>query len=164
MDTNNFASLRECLTNPILRKASLQKNSSITSTDAAELSDFIDYLASELWSFLPPRLQSADYNAFLADPSTKSLSSFPIASIPLSLSESLINYAIVADDDDVQKLVLATLEDYVDAACAPPPVWSETKKEECEICERKIPLTYHHLIPVWYISLFCFDSACSIGK
>lgn len=148
MDNNNFAALRECLTAPILRKASLQKNRSVADTDAAELSDFIDFLATELWSFLSPRLQSADYNAFLEDASIKDLSSFPLASIPLSFSESLINYELVGDDDDVQKLILATLEDYVDAACAPPPVWGGTRKEECEICERRIPLTYHHLIPV----------------
>jgi hypothetical protein len=146
--TPNFSLLRDCLTAPIVRKASLQKRSTSTPNDAEELSDFIDYLATELWSFLPPALQKADYNAYLADNSIKDLGNFPLKSIPLSLSESLISYDLVSDDDDVQKLILSVLEDYVDAACAPPPVWVGTRKDECEICEREVPLTYHHLIPV----------------
>ena len=26
-------------------------------------------------------------------------------------------------------------------------MWSKTRTTECEICEREVPLTYHHLIP-----------------
>jgi len=44
-------------------------------------------------------------------------------------------------------LLKEVLEEYVSAATAPPPVWSHTKAKECEICEREVPLTYHHLIP-----------------
>lgn len=152
-DTPNFSALRECLTAPIIRKASLAapKSKSAADTadsDASELSDFIDYLATELWPLLPPRLQAADYNAYLEDNTLKDLDSFSTKSIPLSFSESLIGYDLVADDDDVQKLIVAVMEDYVDTVCAPPPVWVETRTEECEICERNVPLTYHHLIPV----------------
>lgn len=159
MESSNFSTLRECLTAPIIRKATLsaQKSqkartgvfsSDTTNTDVSELSDFIDYLTSELWPLLPVRLQSADYNAFLKDAAIKDLDSFNLKSIPLSFSESLIGYDLVVDDDDVEKLIVAVMEDYVDAVCAPPPVWVETRAEECEICERNVPLSYHHLIPV----------------
>lgn len=164
-DTPNFSTLRECLTAPIIRKASLAaqkahkgtKNAAeTTDTDVSELSDFIDYLTTELWPLLPPRLQTADYNAYLEDKAVKDLDSFSLKSVPLSFSESLIGYDLVADDDDVQKLIVAVMEDYVDAVCAPPPVWVETRTEECEICERNVPLTYHHLIPVCVL-YFCSD-------
>jgi hypothetical protein len=152
-DTPNFSALRECLTTPIICKASLThgstKNTADTAdTDTSELSDFIDFLATELWPLLPPHLQTADYNAYLQDPTIKDFDSFNLKSVPLSFSESLIGYNLVADDDDVQKLIIAIMEEYVDAVCAPPPVWVETRTEECEICERNVPLTYHHLIPV----------------
>lgn len=164
MDSTNFSVLRECLTAPIIRKAALNSQKSqkarkgvfnsaaqdTADTDASELSDFIDYLATELWPLLPARLQSADYNAFLEDASIKVLDSFSLKSIPLSFSESLIGYGLVVDDDDVEKLIVAVMEDYVDAACAPPPVWVDTRTEECEICEREVPLSYHHLIPVGF--------------
>lgn len=161
MESSNFSTLRECLTAPIIRKATLsaQKSqkartgvfsSDTTDTDASELSDFIDYLTSELWPLLPVRLQSADYNAFLKDAAIKELDSFNLKSVPPSFSESLIGYDLVVDDDDVEKLIVAVMEDYVDAVCAPPPVWVETRTEECEICERNVPLSYHHLIPVGF--------------
>lgn len=164
MESTNFSTLRECLTVPIIRKATLSAQRSqkarkgvfdsaardTTDTDASELSEFIDYLASELWPLLPARLQSADYNAFLEDAEIKDLGSFNLKSIPLSFSESLIGYDLVVDDDDVEKLIVAVLEDYIDAVCAPPPVWVETRTEECEICERNVPLSYHHLIPVGF--------------
>lgn len=164
MDSANFSALRECLTAPIIRKATLDAQKSqkarkgvfdkaarhSTDTDASELSDFIDYLATELWPLLPARLQSADYNAFLEDASIKDLDSFSLKSVPLSFSESLIGYGLVMDDDDVEKLIVVVMEDYVDAVCAPPPVWVETRTEECEICERNVPLSYHHLIPVGF--------------
>lgn len=164
MDSTNFSVLRECLTAPIIRKASLQAQKTLrrtrkdatetADTDASELSDFIDYLAAELWPLLSARLQLADYNSFLEDPSIKDLDSFNLKSIPLSFSESLVGYDLVTDGDDVQKLVVAVMEDYVDAACAPPPVWVETRTKECEICERNVPLTYHHLIPVCVFGSF----------
>lgn len=164
IDSTNFSTLRECLTAPIIRKATLSAQKSQkarkgvfnkaardnTDTDTSELSDFIDYLATELWPLLSARLQSADYNAFLEDASIKDLESFNLKSIPLSFSESLIGYDLVVDDDDVEKLIVAVMEDYVDAICAPPPVWVETRTKECEICERNVPLSYHHLIPVGF--------------
>ncbi|KAG1774565.1 hypothetical protein EV702DRAFT_1122875 [Suillus placidus] len=39
------------------------------------------------------------------------------------------------------------LHDFISQACAPPPVWTSTCTKECEICEREVRLTCHHLIP-----------------
>ncbi|KAL7273503.1 hypothetical protein RUND412_003641 [Rhizina undulata] len=150
-DSPNLSILRECLTAPIIRKASLEKKaSSNTDNDAAELSDFIDYLTTEIYSSLPRALQSACYNDLATNPSLSTPP--PSLPIPTTFSDSLLNYNLVADDDDVQKLFAAAIKEYLEAACAPPPVWSETRKEECEICERNVPLTYHHLIPVCVVS------------
>jgi len=42
---------------------------------------------------------------------------------------------------------MEVVESYLEAAIAAPPVWVTTRRTECEICEREVPLTYHHLIP-----------------
>ena len=50
--------------------------------------------------------------------------------------------------DDPLKLLIGPLEAYISSVTAPSPIWSTTRAEACEICERSyIPLTYHHLIP-----------------
>lgn len=62
-----------------------------------------------------------------------------------------MSYGLVDDEDDAGKLLKQVLVEYVCEATKPPPMGRATKKdvEECEICERRVPLTYHHLIPVW---------------
>lgn len=62
-----------------------------------------------------------------------------------------MSYRLVGDEDGAGKLLRQVLEEYVSEATKPPPAGRATKKnaEECEICERRVPLTYHHLIPVW---------------
>jgi len=56
METNNHTLLRESLTPDILQKSTLSPN---FATDLEDLSDFLDYLTQELYTFLPPPLQTA---------------------------------------------------------------------------------------------------------
>ncbi|KAI0338445.1 hypothetical protein BDW22DRAFT_1432483 [Trametopsis cervina] len=67
--------------------------------------------------------------------------------IPTPFVDTLISCGMCDDTDDAITFLRKVLEDYVVEACAPAPIWTKTRTTECEICERSIPLTYHHLIP-----------------
>lgn len=112
------------------------------STSASEITDFTSYLASELFNCLPISLQSLAYS----DPGKSTISEPPEAPDDFSpaLLEELTAYDLTSSPERVLREVL---EEYIAAATAPPPVWSKTRTEECEICEREVPVTYHHLIP-----------------
>ncbi|CUS09685.1 unnamed protein product [Tuber aestivum] len=148
METSNYSHLRESLTPAILQKSTLSPN---PATDLEDLSDFLDYLTQELYAFLPPPLQIATpLSTPTSTPSTLHALIPPLSTLPLSIAESLINYDIVPDTDDVQKLISRVLSEYIDAACTPPPEWTGAggRKDTCEICERTgVGITYHHLIP-----------------
>lgn len=58
-----------------------------------------------------------------------------------------MSYGIAADEDGARDILRRVLEQFAQEALAPPPAWSSTRAAECEICERDVPLTYHHLIP-----------------
>ncbi|KAF7360983.1 hypothetical protein MSAN_01128500 [Mycena sanguinolenta] len=111
---------------------------------STELNDFSAYLADEVWPTLPLAFLDASYEtrSHMPDPD-----SIPLDSTPVSFVDTLISYGIASDIEGAQSFLRKVLADYVDYACAPPPVWSSTRTKECEICEREIPLTYHHLIP-----------------
>ncbi|KAJ7659205.1 hypothetical protein DFH06DRAFT_1406265 [Mycena polygramma] len=110
-----------------------------------ELDDFASYLAHEVWPTLPVAFREAahDTRSNLLD----DLDSISLDSTPVSCADTLISYGIASDVDASQMFLRKVLSDYLTDACAPPPVWSSTRAKECEICEREIPLTYHHLIP-----------------
>ncbi|KAG0126919.1 hypothetical protein HOY82DRAFT_569118 [Tuber indicum] len=149
METN-YALLRESLTPAILQKSTHSPN---PATDLEDLSDFLDYLTQELYTFLPPPLQTATplSTTTLYHPLIP-----PLSTLPPSITESLINYDIVPDTDDVEKLISRVLSEYIDAACTPPPEWTGagSRKDACEICERVgVGITYHHLIPVCFFLL-----------
>lgn len=142
----NFGILRECLSVPILRKAtshtSVTKNLEFTQTDAVELSDFIDYLAEELYTSLPESLRTATHDTADTTTTPENLNFLPAA-----YTESLVTYQLALDTTTASRLVREIIDDFVSAATAPPPIWSTTRTEACEICERDVPLSYHHLIP-----------------
>ncbi|RPA99182.1 hypothetical protein L873DRAFT_1684359 [Choiromyces venosus 120613-1] len=149
METNNYALLRESLVPAILQKSVL---SSPSPSDLEDLSDFLDYLTQELYTFLPPSLQTATPLS-TPPPTPDGLKPLipPLSTLPLSITESLTNYDIVSDADDVEKLISRVLLEYLDAVCAAPPELvgdRGSRKEACEICERDwVRVTYHHLIP-----------------
>lgn len=115
-------------------------------TDAAtsDLDEFINYLALQLWPSLPTDLQDVTYETRSGIPDTDTIS---LDALPVEFTETLVSYRLAEDVDGVVDFVRKVLGDYAEDACAPPPVWSATRTSECEICEREVPLTYHHLIP-----------------
>jgi len=58
-------------------------------------------------------------------------------------------YGLLADSSDLPNLLTPVLQEFTNAATAPPPPLDPGQKASaCEICARYwIPLTYHHLIP-----------------
>ncbi|TFK37872.1 hypothetical protein BDQ12DRAFT_631970 [Crucibulum laeve] len=110
------------------------------------LDDFSSYLASESWPSIPPSIREATYETrtSVPDPNSDSLS---LENISPAFIDTLISYGLASDTDDAIKFLRRSLEGYVEDACSPPPVWKATRVKECEICDREVPLTYHHLIP-----------------
>jgi len=71
-----------------------------------------------------------------------------LITIPSSVPDSLISYALLPDPTSLPNLLIPVLTDYISTVTYPPPLWSTTRTTHCEICLRDwIPLTYHHLIP-----------------
>ena len=132
--SEQFSTFKDCLARRFI----------VLPHDPSDLDDFTSYLATEVWPFLPPSLHSASYDtrADLPDPST-----IPLDTTPTSFIDTLVSYGLSADDDAALRLLRKAVEEYVALATAPPPPWGTTRTETCELCERAVPLTYHHLIP-----------------
>lgn len=143
---------KDCVARRLLGQSALSDAASGTSVPdkqptgdsdtTSDLDDFTSYLASEIWDVLPPKLQTLSHENPSVDEHTLN-----IANIPISFTDTLVSYRIVPDSDAAGVFLNKTLADYVEEVCAPPPVWTATRTSECEICEREVPLTYHHLIP-----------------
>ncbi|KAF8423881.1 hypothetical protein EV426DRAFT_533718 [Tirmania nivea] len=153
--STNSTIFKDCLTPIIYRKftnrsSTNPKQSSDLSIPISELSEFIDYLSDELFPTLPLPLRQLTYTGKDSTTTPETLTAlYPVQTLPHTFSDSLISYGIIGDEDDAGKIALVAIEEYVEEAGKPPPIWKETKKdvEECEICERRVALTYHHLIP-----------------
>ncbi|CDO72576.1 hypothetical protein BN946_scf184983.g59 [Trametes cinnabarina] len=142
--SSRYPTFQDALARRILAHPGIGDHQSDSQEDADALDDFASYLARELWSFLPPVLREAPYEDRASVPDVEDLS---LENIPTSFTDSLISYGLVEDEESAVVFLRRVLRDYVADACAPPPVWSKTRTKECEICEREVPLTYHHLIP-----------------
>ncbi|KAF7334635.1 hypothetical protein MVEN_02293900 [Mycena venus] len=136
---------RRLLSFPELQNPVLDSESS--STAEPELDDFSSYLAYEVWSTLPPAFRNASYETRSHIPDHDDLDSIPLDATPVSFADTLISYGIASDIEGSHSFLRKVLASYITEVCAPPPVWSSTRTKECEICEREVPLTYHHLIP-----------------
>jgi hypothetical protein len=145
-ESAQFYNFKECLARRILSLPNFKPDVESSADDDDDgLDDFTLYLASEVWPVFPPSVQVASYEMRELVPDPSAISNE--VDIPASFTDTLVSYGISCDIDNAHAFLRATLADYVSEACAPPPVWKSTRREECEICERKIPLTYHHLIP-----------------
>ncbi|KAI0323322.1 hypothetical protein GY45DRAFT_1332613 [Cubamyces sp. BRFM 1775] len=138
-----LSTFKDCLARRILAQPGVDGQAD-TQTEADALDEFTSYLAQEVWSYLPHALREATYESRESTPDVDDLS---LDAIPTSFSDTLVSCGIAEDDEAATTFLRKTLQDYVAEACAPPPVWSKTRTKECEICERTVPLTYHHLIP-----------------
>jgi len=143
LQLNQFYSFKECLARRILARPEYHASSD---EEVTELDEFTSYLASEVWPILPRALHGASYDARADVPDPSSLD-FDRIPVPTSFLDTLVSYGISPDGDAALAFLRRSLEDYVAEACAPLPPWESTRTSECEICERDIPLTYHHLIP-----------------
>lgn len=130
------------------------------SNDAEDLGEFIDYLANEVFTSFPQIVRTLSYTAFQSSPALRDQYSTPlstssveilVAAIPPSAADSLGSYGLLQSDyglNDLRRFITPVLESYIASATAPPPIWSATRTDFCELCEREwIPTTYHHLIP-----------------
>lgn len=135
-----LSSFKDCLARRIIAKPGMSDDSG----DSSGLDDFASYLASEVWLALPSQLREASY--FKRD-DVPSIEDLTLDNTPMTFIDTLTSCGLAEDDDGAVSFLRKTLEDYITEACAPPPVWSKTRTTECEICERAVPLTYHHLIP-----------------
>ncbi|KXN84097.1 hypothetical protein AN958_00455 [Leucoagaricus sp. SymC.cos] len=115
-----FTIFRDCLAQQLISKQNPD------TSDASELDDFVDFVAEESWTSLPPSLQSATYQSRETVPQIDDVGFDDMQMILSSFYERLRKHIVT---------------------CAVPPVWSSTRTNACEICDGEIPLTYHHLIP-----------------
>ncbi|KAL4933637.1 HNH endonuclease [Aspergillus undulatus] len=121
-----------------------------------ELADFIDFIATEIFTILPEPLQTLSYSAMQHSPALSETYSVPLSHntleslsnpLPSSISDTLQTYGY-SPDLDPPSLLSRVLNEYIPGVTKPPPVWATTRASACEICERDwIPLSYHHLIP-----------------
>lgn len=144
-DSPQFSTFKDCLARRILAYPGILDRSEAESAAGSDpLDDFTAYLAEEIWPYLPSALQEATYENREAVPDVDGLS---LDNVPTILSDTLVSCGFTQDADDATPFLRKVLKSYVSETCAPPPMWSKTRTTECEICEREVPLTYHHLIP-----------------
>lgn len=149
-----YTLFKDTLASHLFRSDSLNNNPNGDSADQS-LEDFTSYLASEAWPVLPAHLHTITHDSLQTLPPTlrptgdvdEYVATLSLDAVSHSFIETLTSYERVADDDDAIKLLRKVVARYIEQAIAPPPVWSSTRTRECEICEREVPLTYHHLVP-----------------
>lgn len=147
-----FSAFKDCLARRLLSTSNLLSDGSEGSDDP--LDDFTSYLALEVWPSLPKSLHDASYESLSTDSALREMSSDPHSipldriPIPASFFDTLTSYSLFGDADDCVRFLRKVLSDYLGEVTAPPPIWKQTRTEECELCERSwVRLTYHHLIP-----------------
>lgn len=150
--SSQFSIFKDTLARRLLSTSDLPTDGSEGSDDP--LDDFTSYLASEIWPSLPKSLRDASHECLSSDSALREMASDPFSlpldtiPIPTSFVDTLVAYTLFEDADDCIRFLRKVLSDYLIEATAPPPVWKQTRREECEICERSwVKLTYHHLIP-----------------
>ncbi|KDR71836.1 hypothetical protein GALMADRAFT_159230 [Galerina marginata CBS 339.88] len=138
-----FSTFKDCIAQKLLHHTAGTKEAQ-NAVESDGLDEFASYLAMEAWPTVPTIVKEATFETRESVPDIDSIS---LDSISVAFVESLISYDIVPDADDALKFLEKALGDYLAHACSPPPVWKSTRTNECAICSREVPLTYHHLIP-----------------
>lgn len=142
--SDQFSTFKDSLARRVISRPGVLDESSDSS---AELDDFTAYLASEAWSVLPEHLKTLTPFNSSKESVLASLDALSLDATPTAFIDTLISCGLADDSDSALSFLRKALDDYVNEACALPPMWSKTRTTECEICERDVPLTYHHLIP-----------------
>jgi hypothetical protein len=132
--------------------------------DPAELAEFSDYLAAEVFPAFPDTLRLIDHTTLKptttsdmavedADnyslPLTISVLEALTCLVPPTVADTLQAYGLISPPaTDTGTFLSPILTAYITSATRPPPAPSATRTTACELCSRDwIPLTYHHLIP-----------------
>lgn len=143
------------------RATAVSDGEAASETDAEELSEFSDYIASMVFESLPPELQTMTHRVWSESPGIQEEYALPLTSNDISekitptldpeASDSLTTYGILTPPaEDMTTFLAPILTTYLTAVTTPPPTPSATRATatDCEICGRDwVPLTYHHLIP-----------------
>ncbi|KAF3490991.1 uncharacterized protein GIQ15_00508 [Arthroderma uncinatum] len=172
----NYEIFRECVSKSILnrsiekssltrRRRNAKRNNNTRHSkpsfpednDPAELAEFIDFIAQEIFSSFPRDVQTLSFNATQASPvlAEKYAENVPGTTIEFltslvdpSVPESLVTYGMMSETSDLTNILSSIFAEYSSTVTAKPLPFSATRTTACEICERDwIPLTYHHLIP-----------------
>lgn len=178
---DNFEFFRDCISSLLIAKYAVdttrkpqkrrngKKNKKVASSvsiieqessnDAEDLADFAEYIATEIFTYLPADLRTLTYHIYKKSPTLQDRYSLPLtlSSTSTILStqnpstiDSLAAYSLLEPPATLPSLLRSVISDYLTHFTTPPPPPSSTKAlaTHCEICERDwIPLTYHHLIP-----------------
>ncbi|CAG7852748.1 SubName: Full=Uncharacterized protein {ECO:0000313/EMBL:CCA74432.1} [Serendipita indica DSM 11827] len=122
---------------------------------AEELDEFISYLTQEAYEALPESLKSNSTQLDESQVEKLQLASIPV---PPAFAESLVTYSLVESEGDAEDAFQSIMKAFTEelsslvteareASLPPKHGWKSTRCENCEICHRDVPLTYHHLIP-----------------
>ena len=146
---HNYSLFRDCIAGRVLLSLSQPESGTVEEEDFTE---FSEYLTTEVWSSLPEYIRSLSHDSTKPPGFNESdADSIQLNNIPPSFTDTLVSYSLVPSEEDDPDAPYAflrkVLDAYIPLAAAPPPVWSSTRTSECEICDREVPLTYHHLIP-----------------
>lgn len=157
LEGSSFSIFKDCLARRLLahlQTAQPEKRTEyINDADSDLLDEFASYLASEAWPTIPPPIQELASNMRSSSKGDSTdvidLSNLDLVSTSPAFADTLITYDISTDVDDAHSFLLRVLGDYTKELIASQqtPIWGSTRTDACEICERDVPLTYHHLIP-----------------
>lgn len=140
-----FSLFKDSIARQLLRHAEMNADDEdINHSDTSALHEFATYLATESWRTQPQYVIEATYENRHKVPDVDSIS---LEVTSTAFVDTLISYGLASDSEEALIFLRKALSDYIEHACSPPPIWSSTRTTECEICEREVPLTYHHLIP-----------------
>ncbi len=140
-----FSVFKDCLARRLLARLSAVDSEA----DESDLDEFTTYLASEVWPSFPLSIRRLALDLRAKTQHTIDAENLSLDATPSSFSDTLMSYGISPDSDDACSLLLKALSDYAKdiQVSLEVPIWTSTRTPECEICERDVPLTYHHLIP-----------------
>lgn len=149
LDSPQFSSYKDSIARRLLAFDSKHASSG---DSPSELDDFVTYLAQETWASLPEAFWTASHetaqsSTLLTSPDDLDAENLPLESTPPAFSDSLTAYGYATDRESALDFLRLAIRDYLKDVCAAPPPWSSTRTQLCELCERDLPLTYHHLIP-----------------
>jgi hypothetical protein len=134
----------QTLVDVVARRLVARSVSDKDAVDPDDLGEFAHYLAGLLWDALSEPVQGASYETRSALPSADEIE---LDTLSPEYGDTLLAYGLAMDAESADVFARKALEDYLAETTAAPPVWRATRTDECELCEREVPLTYHHLVP-----------------